>query len=72
MLLKLVLSIDLVLLLIDSCNFLRYIYRLQRHKKFMSTHNSQNHKRQEQNNTEWLDELINKIENMKNKISNTY
>ena len=31
----------------------------------MSTQNSQNHKRQERNNTEWLDELINKIENMK-------
>ena len=42
---------------------------LLKHKKFMSTQNSQNHKRQEQNNTEWLDELINKIENMKNKIS---
>ena len=41
-------------------------------KKFMSTQKSQNHKRQEQNNTEWLDELINKIENMKNKISNNY
>ena len=38
----------------------------------MNNQNSQNHKRQEQNNTEWLDELINKIENMKNKISNTY
>ena len=38
----------------------------------MSNQNSQNHKRQEQNNTEWLDELINKIENMKNKISNSY
>ena len=38
----------------------------------MSTQKSQSHKRQEQNNTEWLDELINKIENMKNKISNTY
>ena len=25
-----------------------------------------------ENNTEWLDELINKIENIKNKISNTY
>ena len=25
-----------------------------------------------ENNTEWLDELINKIESMKNKISNTY
>ena len=38
----------------------------------MSTQNSQNHKRQEPNNTEWLDELINKIESMKNKISNNY
>ena len=38
----------------------------------MSTQSRQRHKRQEQNNTEWLDELINKIENMKNKISNTY
>ena len=40
----------------------------------MSTQKSQSHKRQrqEQNNTEWLDELINKIESMKNKISNTY
>ena len=35
----------------------------------MSTKNSKNHKRQVRNNTEWLDELINKIENMKNKIS---
>ena len=33
----------------------------------MSTQNSQNHKSKEQNNTEWLDELINKIENMKEK-----
>ena len=38
----------------------------------MSTQNSQNHKRQDRNNTEWLDELINKIEKMKNKISNTF
>ncbi len=38
----------------------------------MSTQKSQNNKRQEQNNTEWLDELINKIESMKNKISNIY
>ena len=38
----------------------------------MSTQHTQRHKRQEQNNPEWLDELINKIENMKNKISNTY
>ena len=38
----------------------------------MSTQNSQRQKKQYQNNTEWLDELINKIENMKNKISNTY
>ena len=36
----------------------------------MSTQKSQSHKRQEQNNTEWLDELINKIESMKSKISN--
>ena len=35
----------------------------------MSTQKSQNHKRQEQNNTEWLDELINKIEVMKNKLT---
>ena len=38
----------------------------------MSAKKNQSHKRQEQNNTEWLDELINKIENLKNKISNTY
>ena len=38
---------------------------------FMSTQNSQKHKRQEQNNSKLLDELINKIENVKNKISNT-
>ena len=38
----------------------------------MSNQISHSHKRQEQNNTEWLDELINKIESMKNKISNTY
>jgi len=38
----------------------------------MSTQKSQSHKRQEQNNKEWLDELINKIESMKNKITNTY
>ena len=38
----------------------------------MSTQNSQNHKRQEQNNTEWLDELINRIERMKHKISHIY
>ena len=37
----------------------------------MSNRNSQKQKRREQNNTEWLDKLINKIENMKNKISNT-
>ena len=72
MLLKLVLSIDLVILLIDSCNFKRYIKWISKYKKFMSTQKSQSHKRQEQNNTEWLDELINKIENMKNKISNTF
>ena len=33
---------------------------------------SQDYKRKDQNNTEWLDELINKIESMKNKISNIY
>ena len=38
----------------------------------MSTQKSQSHKIQEPNNAEWLDELINKIENMKNKISNTF
>ena len=38
----------------------------------MSTQNSQSYKKQEQNNTEWLDELINKIEDMKNKLSNNY
>ena len=37
----------------------------------MSSQNSKKHKRQVQNNTEWLDELINKIEKMKNKISNS-
>ena len=44
---------------------------ISQNKKFMSTQSKQHYKRQEQNNTEWLDELINKIENMKNKISNT-
>ena len=38
----------------------------------MGAKKSQSNKRQEQNNTKWLDELINKIERMKNKISNTY
>ena len=38
----------------------------------MSTQKSQSHERQEQNNTEWLDELINKIESMKNKMLNIY
>ena len=37
----------------------------------MSNQKNQNHKRQEQNNTEWLDNLINKIEGKKNKISYT-
>ena len=36
----------------------------------MSNRNTKQ-KRREKNNTEWLDKLINKIENMKNKISNT-
>ena len=38
----------------------------------MSTQSRQDHIRKEKNNTEWLDQLINKIENKKNKISNTY
>ncbi len=38
----------------------------------MSTQKSQTHQRREQNNTEWLDELINKIERMKDKISTIY
>ncbi len=38
----------------------------------MSKKKSHNYKRKEKNNTEWLDELINKIENMKNKLSNTF
>ena len=38
----------------------------------MINQKSKDDKRKEQNNTEWLDELINKIESMKNKISNTY
>ncbi len=37
----------------------------------MSTQNSQNHKRQEQNNTEWLDEMINKLEEMNKNASET-
>ena len=37
----------------------------------MSTQYSQNHKRQEQNNTEWLDQMINKLEEMKKKTSGT-
>ena len=37
----------------------------------MSTQNSQKHKRQEKNNTEWLDEIINKLEEMKKNTSET-
>ena len=37
----------------------------------MSTQNSQNHKRQEQNNTEWLDEMINKLEEFERTASET-
>ena len=33
---------------------------------------NQDNKRKEQNNTEWLDELINKIESTKNRISHIY
>ena len=38
----------------------------------MINQKSQEDKRKEQNNTEWLDELINKIESTKNRISNIY
>ena len=38
----------------------------------MINQKSKGHKKKEQNNTEWLDELINKIESMKNKISNIH
>ncbi len=38
----------------------------------MSNQKNQNHKRIKQNNTEWLDELINKIENTKKEISSNY
>ena len=38
----------------------------------MINQKSQDHKRKEQNNTEWLDELINKIESTKNRIPNIY
>ena len=38
----------------------------------MINQKSQDHKRKGQNNTEWLDELINKIESTKNRISNIY
>ena len=38
----------------------------------MINQKSQDHKRKEQNNTEWLDELINKIGSTKNRISNIY
>ena len=34
----------------------------------MINQKSQDHKRKEQNNTEWLDALINKIEKMKKNI----
>ena len=38
----------------------------------MINQKSKVNKRKEQNNTEWLDELINKIESTKNRISNIY
>ena len=38
----------------------------------MVNQKSQDHKKKEKNNTEWLDELINKIESTKNRISNIY
>jgi len=38
----------------------------------MINQKSHDHKRKKQNNTEWLDELINKIASTKNRISNIY
>ncbi len=38
----------------------------------MINQKNKDYKRKEKNNTEWLDELINKIETMKNKISNIH
>ena len=38
----------------------------------MINQKSHDHKRKKQNNTEWLDELINKIVSTKNRISNIY
>ena len=38
----------------------------------MINQKNKDHKRKEKNNTVWLDELINKIESMKNKISNIH
>ena len=38
----------------------------------MINQKNKDYKRKEQNNTEWLDELINKIESTKNRISNIY
>ena len=38
----------------------------------MINQKSQDYKRKVQIHTEWLDELINKIESKKNKISNTF
>ena len=38
----------------------------------MINQKSKDNKGKEQNNTEWLDELINKIESTKNRISNIY
>jgi len=35
---------------------------------FMSIQNSQNHKRQSKSNSEWLDEMRNIIDRMKNKL----
>ena len=34
----------------------------------MSIQKNQNHKRQQKNNSEWLDEMINIIDRMKNKL----
>ena len=70
MLLNLFLSIDLAILLIYSFNFLRY-QKKGKKLEIYEYSKTQSHIREEWNR-EWLDDLINKIENMKNKISSTF
>ena len=41
---------------------------LYKYKKILNTQNSQNYLRKEQNNSEWLDEMINIIDRMKNRL----